>query len=102
MLQLIFALILAGNGALYDDPGADRLIREAMDSTYGLRLEQARNAARGLQTRFPDHPAGYTIMAETFGGKRSRIPGMKTSKTRTIAPRRPPSRTWLGPTGFCR
>lgn len=66
MLCLILTLILAGNGALYEDAGADRLIREAVESTYSLRLDQARNAARALESRFPDHPAGYTIMAETY------------------------------------
>jgi len=66
MLSLIFALILAGNGALYGEPAADRLIREAVDSSYALRLDQARTAARALQSGFPDHPAGYTIMAETY------------------------------------
>ena len=55
MLNLIFtflfALLPAADGALYEDPGADRLIREAAESSYGLRL---------------DHPAGYTILAETY------------------------------------
>lgn len=66
MLNLILTLVLAGNGALYEDPAADRLIREAVESSYNLRLDQARTAARALQSKFPDHPAGYTIMAETY------------------------------------
>src|SRR5437773_4361886 len=66
MLSLVFALILASNGALYEDASADRLIRDAVESSYSLRLDQARTAARTLQMRFPDHPAGYTIMAETY------------------------------------
>jgi hypothetical protein len=66
MLSLVFALILASNGALYEDASADRLIRDAVERSYGLRLNEARTAARTLQTQFPDHPAGYTIMAETY------------------------------------
>lgn len=66
MMSLILALILAANGALYEDAVADRLIRDAVESSYNLRLDQARTAARALQSRFPDHPAGYTIMAETY------------------------------------
>ena len=66
MLSLVFSLILAANGALYEDAAADRLIRDAVDGSYRLSLDQARTAAQGLQSRFPDHPAGYTIMAETY------------------------------------
>ena len=63
--HLAFLLVAIGN-ALYDDPGADRLIRTATDSTYHLRLNEARSAALELQKRYPDHPGGYLIMAETY------------------------------------
>jgi len=78
MLNLVLALILAANGALYEDPAADRLIREAVEGSYALRLDQARNAARALQTRFPDHPAGFTIMAETYWWEAQTDPGNET------------------------
>jgi hypothetical protein len=66
MLVPILTLILAANGPVYSDPAADNLIRQAVESSYSLQLDQARAAARDLQTRFPDHPAGYTILAETY------------------------------------
>src|SRR2546426_240200 len=66
MFCLILTLILAGNGALYEIPAADRLIRESAEATYNLRLDQARAAAKSLESMFSDHPAGFTIMAETY------------------------------------
>jgi hypothetical protein len=75
MVSLVFALIWATTGALYEDPAADRLIREAVESSYALNLNQARTAARALQTRFPDHPAGFTIMAETYWWEAQTDPG---------------------------
>ena len=66
MVGLTLTLLLAAGNALYDDPAADRLIRTAMDSTYHLRLSEARTAAGELQQRYPDHPAGFLIMAETY------------------------------------
>jgi hypothetical protein len=65
MFGCFLTLLLAGN-ALYDDPSADRLIRNAMDATYQLKLSDARTAARDLQQRYADHPAGFLIMAETY------------------------------------
>jgi hypothetical protein len=75
MLTLVFALILASNGPLYGDATADRLIRDAVESSYSLKLDRARTAARSLQTQFPDHPAGYTIMAETYWWQAQTDPG---------------------------
>ena len=66
MVALILTLVLAADGPLYSDPAADSLIRQAMEATYGLHLNQAREAASKLQERFPDHPAGYLIRAETY------------------------------------
>jgi hypothetical protein len=66
MLRFFLTLVFAASNGLYEDPAADRLIREAVDSSYHLRLNNARTAARALQTKFPGHPAGYTIMAETY------------------------------------
>jgi hypothetical protein len=66
MLSSVLALLLATGNALYDDPVADRLIRTATETTYQLRLTQARAAAEELQQRYPDHPAGFLIMTETY------------------------------------
>src|SRR6185503_5974608 len=72
MFACVLALLLAAGPALaaapalYDDPAADRLIRTASDATYHLRLAAARAAARELQQRYPDHPAGFLIDAETY------------------------------------
>src|SRR5215471_79894 len=66
MLSPVLVLLLATGNALYDDPVADRLIRTAMETTYQLRLTEARAAARELQERYPDHPARFLIMRETY------------------------------------
>lgn len=66
MLGLILTILFFSSPALYDDPSADRLIRYAMDATYTLRLNDARAAARELQQRYPDHPVGFLIAAETY------------------------------------
>src|SRR5262245_29381652 len=66
MFGCFLTVLLAVGPALYDDPVADRLIRTAMDATYHLRLNDARAAAVELQNRYPDHPAGFLIMAETY------------------------------------
>jgi tetratricopeptide (TPR) repeat protein len=70
---LCFLLVLAN--ALYDDPVADRLVRTAMDATYHFHLEQARDAARELEQRYPDHPAGFLILAETYWWEAQADPG---------------------------
>src|SRR5215831_13822083 len=77
MLGLILTILFVGNPALYDDPAADRLIHSAMDATYMLRLNDARAAARELQERFPDHPAGFLIAAETYWWEAQMNPGNK-------------------------
>jgi predicted Zn-dependent protease len=66
MLGLVLTVLLAANGALYEDPVADGLIRKAMDATYHLELDQARSAAQKLQELYPDHPAGFLITAESY------------------------------------
>ena len=66
VILTLLTLLLAADGPLYDDRTADGLIRQATESSYNMHLDQARAAARDLQTKFPDHPAGYTIMAETY------------------------------------
>src|SRR6266536_1658711 len=70
-----FLTILLSGSALYDDPTADRLIRAAMDATYQLRLSDARVAARNLEQRYPDHPAGFLITAETYWWEAQSDPG---------------------------
>src|SRR5580693_4072138 len=66
MIAVVLTILLAGSAALYDDPVADLLVRNAEEASYMLHLEDARNAARELQQRYPDHPAGFLIMAETY------------------------------------
>jgi len=66
MLGLILASLLAADARLYNDPAADGWIRQAMQATYDLHLNQAREAASKLEEKFPDHPAGYLIKAETY------------------------------------
>jgi hypothetical protein len=77
MLGLILTILLVGNPALYDDPSADRLVHSAIDATYMLRLNDARVAARELQQRFPDHPAGFLIAADTYWWEAQMNPGNK-------------------------
>jgi hypothetical protein len=66
MFGCLLTVALAASVALYDDATADRLIRTAMDATYHMRLAEAREAANELQQRYPDHPAGFLIAAETY------------------------------------
>src|SRR5262245_6571828 len=75
MFSWLLALTLVAGNALYEDPVGDRLIRHASDSTYRLQLDKARSAARELQQRFPDHPAGFLIMAETYWWEAQGDPG---------------------------
>src|SRR5262245_50771393 len=75
MLGCVLTLLLAAGNALYDDPSADRLIRTAMEATYHLKLSEARAAAMDLQQRYPDHPAGFLIMAETYWWEAQQDPG---------------------------
>lgn len=57
---------MSWQGRLYEDGTADRLIRSAMGASYDLHLDDARAAARQLQERYPDHPVGYVLTAETY------------------------------------
>ncbi len=66
MLGFLLTIALATGGPLHDDPVADGLIRKAIEATYNLHLNEARAAARELQMRYPDHPAGFLIAAETY------------------------------------
>jgi hypothetical protein len=75
MLGSVLTILLFVTKALYDDPAADRLIRTATDATYHLHLSEARTAARDLQQRYPDHPAGFLIMAETYWWEAQTDPG---------------------------
>jgi hypothetical protein len=73
-LILVLSTLFAG-AALYQDPGADRLIRSATNATYMLRLGEARDAARELQRKYPDHPAGFLIETETYWWEAQEDPG---------------------------
>ena len=80
MLSLILSIFLTANSLqtqpfLYQDAAADRLIRQTMESSYNLRLPEARSTAQALQTRYPDHPAGFTMMAETYWWEAQMDPG---------------------------
>src|SRR5881409_2022897 len=66
MMGFLLLTVLAANGYLFENPIADRLIRTGTESLYMLRLADARADARELQQRYPDHPAGFLIMAETY------------------------------------
>ena len=68
-------LIMLSVPALYDDSAADALVRSAMESTYALNLNEARAAARELQQKYPDHPAGFLIEAETYWWEAQTDPG---------------------------
>jgi hypothetical protein len=77
MLGLMMAILLGAKGPafLYEDPNADQLIRQAMTASYNLHFEQARNAARELENHYSDHPAGYTLMADTYWWEAQTDPG---------------------------
>lgn len=75
MLALTLALLLQTGTFLYNDTTDDRLIRQTMQATYELRLADARAAAKLLQDHRPDHPAGYTLMAETYWWEAQTDPG---------------------------
>lgn len=59
-------LLLLQTNALYENPAADRVIRQSLQAQYNLRLPDARQAAEALKREYPDHPAGYTLAAETY------------------------------------
>jgi hypothetical protein len=77
MRGLIVSILLLSLSApaLYDDSAADALVRFAMESTYALNLNEARAAARELQEKYPDHPAGFLIEAETYWWEAQADPG---------------------------
>src|SRR5262245_8476725 len=69
MLNVLLPLLLLYPPAttfIYDDQIADQTIRRASHATYSLDLAEARKAARSLQSRYSDHPAGYLMEAETY------------------------------------
>jgi putative flippase GtrA len=68
-------LLLLPGPALYEDSAADALVRSATQSTYMLRLTDARAATHELQRRYPDHPAGFLIEAETYWWEAQEDPG---------------------------
>jgi hypothetical protein len=72
---LLTLLLAAAGNALYEDASADKLIRTATEASYQLHLNEARAAAHELQQRYPDHPAGFLIMAETYWWEAQADPG---------------------------
>jgi hypothetical protein len=77
-MSAIFLTLVLAAGMLYEDPVADGLIRTTLSRTYNLQLAQARSAAQSLQSRYSDHPAGYTMMAETYWWEAQMDPGNET------------------------
>src|SRR5215831_6599516 len=75
--SVLAAILLLPVHALYEDDNADRLIRSATESTYMLNLGNARSAAQELQRKYPDHPAGFLIEAETYWWEAQEDPGNK-------------------------
>src|SRR5215831_18857637 len=75
--SVLAAILLLPVHALYEDDNADRLIRSATESTYMLNLGNARSAAQELQRKYPDHPAGFLIEAETYWWEAQEDPGSK-------------------------
>ncbi|HEY2383800.1 MAG TPA: hypothetical protein VGK48_21710 [Terriglobia bacterium] len=73
LLSTLFLFLSAS--ALYEDSTADSLIRSATESTYMLRLAEARVSARELQRKYPDHPAGFLIETETYWWEAQEDPG---------------------------
>ena len=78
---LVLALALP-MPALYEDKVADGLIRSATETTYMLHLSDARAATRELQRRYPSHPAGFLIEAETYWWEAQEDPGNKNIENR--------------------
>jgi hypothetical protein len=66
MLGFVLSILFFADTYLYNDAAADRLIRQVMQSSYNLQLSEARAAANSLKEKYPDHPAVYTIFAETY------------------------------------
>lgn len=78
MLSLFLALLLSsGPGFLAQDPAADQLIRHLMQSTYDLKLGEARIAAETLERQYPNHPAGFTLLADSYWWQAQMDPGNK-------------------------
>ncbi len=75
MLTWLLSFLLVTNGFLFENPAADRLIHQTVEQTYNLQLEDARTSARTLMNQFPDHPAGYTLLAETYWWEAQMDPG---------------------------
>jgi hypothetical protein len=76
MFTLLLVTIAAGS-FLYEDPAADQAIRQTLQATYNLNLAEARRSAKSLQTRFPDHPVGFLMEAETYWWEAQSDPGNK-------------------------
>jgi hypothetical protein len=75
MLSFVLSLLFSAETFLYNDAAADRLIRQTMQSSYSLQLAEARAAANSLKEKYPDHPAGYTLFAETYWWEAQMDPG---------------------------
>ncbi len=75
MFAFIVSLLFQSTGFIYQDSHADALIRGAMQASYELRIADARAAAKELEELYPDHPAGFTLMAETYWWEAQMDPG---------------------------
>ncbi len=68
MFAFIVSLLFQSTGFIYQDSHADALIRGAMQASYELRIADSRAGAKELEELYPDHPAGFTLTAETYWG----------------------------------
>ena len=75
---LLLSSFLFADGFLHEDAEADRLVHETMSASYHLRLDEARAGARQLQQRYPGHPVGFTLIAETYWWEAQADPGNET------------------------
>lgn len=73
-IVVLMSLLIPARGPIHDDATADQWIRQAMQASYNLHLDEARTLARRIQERHPDHPAGYNLYAETFWWEALRDP----------------------------
>src|SRR5262245_2297094 len=79
--MLSFAVILM-KVFLYKDAVADQLIRGSMRANYDLQFEQSRKLRQKLQEKYPDHPAGYPLSAESYWWEAQADPKNKEGEQR--------------------
>lgn len=71
---ILLSLLIPAKGPIYEDATADQWIRQALQASYNMDLDEARSLARKLQEKYPDHPAGYNLYSETYWWEALRDP----------------------------